>query len=93
MDVNKIAEEVKSHFNGRDPIAEAQQRMKGMSNTELRKLVLLAANQIGMMLKGGDYESPLDASIFLSTGIDGILTAYDSASMNIQATTNETGFC
>ncbi len=93
MNTEQIVEEVKAQFNGRDPIEEAQVRMKEMNNSELRKLVLIASNQIGMLIKGCEYESPLDAVLCLSAGVDGIITAYDSASMGVQATTNEVGSC
>jgi len=88
----KVLKEVLDHFGGRDPIAEVQIRMNDMGKAQLKKLVLVAGNHIGMLLKGEEeYQSPQEAAIHLGMGVDIIINAYDSASMQMKSTTGTIG--
>ncbi len=89
--VDDALEEVHQQFDGRDPIKEFNDRIKQMDANTLRKMLLISANQVGTLLKGGDYESTGDAAVHVSAGADIIITAYDIASMANIATTCEEG--
>jgi hypothetical protein len=52
---------------------------------------LLAANKIGILLKGSDYEDAMDAAVHLCQGVDLVFVAYDSACTQQQATTPNVG--
>ena len=58
-----ITEKVIEFFEGKDPLAEANEKMKEMGHEELACLVFVAANKVGMLLKGSDYDDALDAAI------------------------------
>jgi hypothetical protein len=90
-DNEAIVKKVIAIFDGRDPIFEANSKMATMSHTELTRLVLIAANRIGTLLKGGDYDDTLDAAIFLNHGVDTVFSAYEDAQMSVRATTAEIG--
>jgi hypothetical protein len=87
MDTTKIMQEL----NSRDPIAEASTRMKQMSREDLTKLVLIAANKIGLVANGKDYENPEDAIKYFCMGIDMIFNTFDKVSIIMDATTKEIG--
>jgi hypothetical protein len=91
MDNSDVVTKVKEKFNGRDPLADAHRKMSGMDNEELISLVLIAANKIGTIMRGGDYEDAMDAAIHLGHGIEIIFSAYESAWMHDKVTTSDVG--
>jgi len=78
-ETRKIIKKISEAFNGTDPIAEAVSQMKIMSHDDLEKLVLIAANKIGLLLKGSDYDDPSDAAMHFCLGINGIFENYNIA--------------
>ena len=87
----ELVNKVKKLTGGRDPLKDAKDRMSAMSKEELEKLVLIGANRIGALIKGREFDDTIDIVMHLCKGIDEIFTAYDTAMMNVQATTNEVG--
>ncbi len=91
MDKSDMVNKVKEIFDGRDPLAEAHGKMTSMDQEELISLVLIAANKIGTIIKGGDYEDAMDAAIYLGHGVEFIFSAYESAWMHDKVTTSDVG--
>ncbi len=91
MSNTDMINKVKDVFDGRDPLADAHARMTGMEQKDLIALVLVAANKIGTILKGSDYEDAVDAAVHLGHGVEIIFSAYESAWMNDKVTTAEVG--
>ncbi len=87
MNSDEMISRLHEVFDGRDPLAEAHIAMKKMDSNELIKLVLIAANRIGIIMKGGDYDDALDAALHLCHGVDLIFSAYDNAWMEQQVNT------
>jgi len=74
--INKIVR----NNGGTDPIADAVQRLSMMDKETLEKVVLLAANRIGVAMNmGQEFESPVDAANMLILGLNEIFNAYDTA--------------
>lgn len=84
-----IVAEIKKHFDGRDLIGEANDRIDQMDHAQLKGLIFVAANRLGIALKGGDYEDAVDAAIHLSGALKIIFDAYDNADLLAAANTME----
>ena len=88
----KVAEELKVLFGGKDPIKEFHDRLQGMTKEELIQLNLIAANRVGSFIKGNvEYTSAVDAAKHFAYGAEMITSSYDNALMNIEATTPDVG--
>lgn len=75
--VDQLVAEVKSKFDGRDPIAELGAFIQDATLEELRGMVLLSANKIGEALTvKGMYENPYQAALGVNLGADLLLTTY-----------------
>ena len=74
-----------------DPIGLVNQRLMHMDKPELVKLILIAGNRLGTMMKGGEYENGDEAVIFLQEALDDILQAYEQASMMVITPNSEVG--
>ena len=90
-DQDRTDERYFEYFGGRDPLEEAQDRINTMQEGELKALVLIAANRLGTIMKGNDYDNGLDAMIHLGEALDMIIHAYDSAQMQCDANTDQVG--
>lgn len=64
-----------------DPIGLVNAKLNQMPKEELIKLVLIAGNRLGTMMKGGEYDSGEEAVIFLTEALNTILEAYEQANM------------
>lgn len=78
-----IAEILKE--NGCDPIQQATIRLSEMDKESLIKIILIAANRIGLRINGGDYGSPVVATKMMVAGVKEIMAAFDGASMDVIA--------
>lgn len=85
----EIIDEIKSQFEGRDLIGEANDRIDQMDNAQLKGLVFVAASRLGVAIKGGDYEDAVDFAIHLSGALKIIFDAYDNADLLADANTME----
>jgi hypothetical protein len=91
MESSEIVNKLFLIFAGRDPLAEAHAAMQKMDHDELTKRVLIAANRIGLLIKGEDYDDTQDATVHLCHGIEVVFQAYNNAWIDNQATVCETG--
>ena len=64
-----------------DPLVMANARMQAMDKDELIKLVLIAANRIGIATHG-DSEDPIKATATFVDGVTTLFSAYDTAIFN-----------
>ena len=64
-----------------DPLEAAHKRMQGMEKEELIKLVLIAANRVGIATHG-DSQDPVIATTTFIDGINTVFSAYDTAVFN-----------
>lgn len=99
QECKQILQSIKEMFNGRDPLEDFNTLTEEMTVDDLKKMVLIAANKIGTISKGGEYESSQDALMHLNLGVDQILTAYDAAMKSRSVmdmplpTTSQVGTC
>jgi hypothetical protein len=91
LSIVDVVSEICDIFDGRDPLAEAHAAMKEMDKDELIGLVLVAANRIGTIIKGEEYEDGLDATVHICYGVDQVFQSYYNALIDSQATVSETG--
>ncbi|OQX06709.1 MAG: hypothetical protein BWK76_25845 [Desulfobulbaceae bacterium A2] len=89
--INEVEKINRDLFGGRDVLAEAAQKINDMDIIELRQLAFIAMNRVGLLLKGRDYDNPLDALVFFSQAIDLVFLAYENVQMNHQANSAEAG--
>jgi len=86
-----INEEIKSHFNGREPITELSALLASVSEGELRGLVLVAANKLGEVMNGGRHATPFECGMYMNLGAQVLLDTFLNHSMGKQVTTSEVG--
>lgn len=85
----EVIDEIKSQFDGRDLIGEANDRIDQMDHAQLKGLFFIAASRLGVVLKGSDYEDAVDFAIHLSGALKIIFDAYDNADLMATANTME----
>ena len=91
MDQAELMDSVHEIFDGRDPLTEAHEKLSQLEQKDLISLVLIAANKVGTLLKGSDYEDAVDGYIHMCHGIDFVFSAYDQVLMQQQANTDNIG--
>lgn len=84
VDADNIAPELLERMGlSEDPLVQIHEIMDGMGVDELKKLVLLSANRIGILTKGQPYESNEDALMHFLVGVTTILQIYNESNLAV----------
>lgn len=81
----ELVANIKQEYDGVVPIQECQNLMDSLDAEGLKKLVILACNQIGVALNGGDYPDAGSGVWYLNEGANRVLKAYEATNSGISA--------